>query len=272
MLKLSHFLSIKVGGKRCHDLEERKCLMPQLGSGGDSTTSGSGHFSVNDFQDILREASKRYIDVIPEIDMPAHSRAAIKAMEARYFKYISVNQTLANQYRLIDPNDTSRYVSAQIFNDNVVNPCIETTYAFVEKVVSEIKKMYEGEGIRPLTYFHYGGDEMAPEAWVNSSVCEEFTKENPYYNTTRHRKEYFVRRVATIAHDLKLNLAGWEDGLIGDDEVPYNRSSLPNSEVYGNAWQNIWEWGVGGRAYNLANNGYKVLFPIVCQSLFTCTT
>ena len=55
-----------------------------------------------------------------------------------------------------------------------------------------------------------------------------------------------------------LVLAGWEDGVMWNASMPYSRSALPNHEVYAYAWNNIWEWGGGSRAYVLANNDYKV--------------
>lgn len=194
--------------------------------------------------------------------MPGHFRAAIKSMEARFKKYMTSNPALANQYRLVDPDDTSKYESVQMFDDNAINPCIESTYAFVEKVVSEIKKMYEGH--QTLKFFHFGGDEVPELALVNSTKCQEFTKKNPFYNTTHRLKEYFVLRVSTITNSLGLDLAGWEDGLLQEGGVPFKRTVLPNSVVYGNAWQNIWEWGAGRRAYDLANSGYKVCTCIRC--------
>lgn len=49
-------------------------------------------------RDILRYATARHIEVIPEIDMPAHSHAAIKAMEARYRRLLALNVTEASRY------------------------------------------------------------------------------------------------------------------------------------------------------------------------------
>ena len=64
--------------------------------------------------DILKYAKERHIRIIPEIDIPGHSRAAIKAMNARYRKYIDTDQSKAEEYLLIDFADTSQYLSAQI--------------------------------------------------------------------------------------------------------------------------------------------------------------
>ena len=234
-------------------MNDETCLISQLGSGPDTTTSGSGYYTVVDYKEIVAFAEKRHIEVIPEIDSPGHARAAIKAMEARYRKYNETNMAMATQYRLIDPHDTSVYSSVQIFNDNAINPCIESTYAFFEKVISEIKQMQPNVKI-----FHFGGDEVAHGAWVNSSECMKIAADDPYYENPKHLKEYFTRRVSNISAVMGLDLAGWEDGLMNEHGRPFNRSYMVNNDVYGNAWQNVWEWGAARRAYDLANDGYKV--------------
>ena len=97
-----------VGSKRCHDLTENTCLLPQLGSGPDSNNLGSGHFTRADYIDILKYAKARQIDVIPEIDMPAHARAAVVSMEARYNNLMKQGKEKeANEFRLLDPTDDS---------------------------------------------------------------------------------------------------------------------------------------------------------------------
>lgn len=75
---------LQVGAKRCYDLQEVTCLLPQLGSGPYSNNSGSGYLSRQQYQRLLATANRLHIEVIPEIEMPGHARAAIKAMEARY--------------------------------------------------------------------------------------------------------------------------------------------------------------------------------------------
>lgn len=239
--------------------------MPQLGSGADTSTSGSGYYTVSDYRDIIREAQKRHIEVIPEIDTPGHFRAAIIAMEARFLKYEIENTTAANEYRLIESDDTSQYSSVQMFNDNALNPCIESTYRFYEKVLTEIQKMHIG-----LKFFHFGGDEVANGVWLNSAKCQHLAYSKNFSEPiSEHLREYYVHRVANISHRLGLNLAGWEDGFLDKKGIPYNRMSLPNIDLYTNAWQNIWEWGSAKRAYILANNDYKVTKHLFIFFFFT---
>ncbi|WAR01481.1 HEX-like protein [Mya arenaria] len=73
----------QIGGSRCHDPKEEECILPMLGSGPYSNTSGSGFFTVQDYKDILEYARDRHVQVIPEFDMPGHSRAAIRSVHAK---------------------------------------------------------------------------------------------------------------------------------------------------------------------------------------------
>lgn len=73
-----------IGAQRCFDPSETECVLPQLGSGPNADNFGSGYFTKQDYLEILQYAKARHIEVIPEIDMPAHARAAVVSMEARY--------------------------------------------------------------------------------------------------------------------------------------------------------------------------------------------
>ncbi|XP_015772465.1 PREDICTED: chitobiase-like [Acropora digitifera] len=119
------------------------------------------------------------------------------------------------------------------------------------------------QNVQPLTTFHFGGDEVAQGAWINSAACVDLVQRLNLSNSdgsiADKLKDYFVQRVSDITLNYNLQLAGWEDGLMDVNNVPYNRSVLKNSKVYGYAWNNIWEWGGGKRAYELANAGYQVI-------------
>ncbi|MGL4829465.1 MAG: family 20 glycosylhydrolase [Vibrio sp.] len=247
-----------VGSRRCHDLSETNCLLPFLGAGPNGTAESDGFYTQEDYKEILRAANARNIEVIPEVDMPGHAHAAIKAMDARYATYVAQgNLTKAEEYRLSDPNDQTRYLSVQMFTDNAMNVCMESTYNFVDTVVASLVALHQD--IQPLKTFHFGGDEIAG-AWKDSPVCQSFLQNNKYgISTIDELSQYFVKRISAISANYSLALGGWEDGLMHNNIV-YPRSQMANSVVNGNAWQNIWEWGVADRAYNLANNGYGVIY------------
>ena len=168
---------LQIGSRRCHDPSEEQCILPGLGSGPYDNSSGTGFFSVGDYGDILHFAKSHHIEVIPEIDMPGHSRAAIRSVHAKSQQSHRSKMNGAPVYRVIDDEDTADYRSGQSFGGNVINPCMKSTYVFVKKLISEIKKVHAD--VQPLKFFHFGGDEVAQNAWNGSNVCKEFMKKNP---------------------------------------------------------------------------------------------
>lgn len=82
--------------------------MTQLGSGVDTSTSGTGFYSTEDYREILRHAVRRHIQVIPEFDLPGHSHAAVKSMRARFDRLVQEGKDKeANRFLLSDFNDKS---------------------------------------------------------------------------------------------------------------------------------------------------------------------
>jgi len=69
----------------------QRCLLPQLGSGPFSDNNGGGYFSRADYIEIVEYTQARHITVIPEIDMPAHARAAVKDARAFVTPRVAVN-------------------------------------------------------------------------------------------------------------------------------------------------------------------------------------
>ena len=91
----------------------------------------------------LRYAHERHIEVIPELNMPGHARAAIKVMKIGYEKLMAIgDEQGASEYYLSDNTDDSEYLSAQFYDDNVVCVCNEAVYHFYEMVVDEVTELY----------------------------------------------------------------------------------------------------------------------------------
>ncbi len=249
-----------VGAFRCFDLSEQQCLLTQLGTGPHQSGSGNGYYSTADFIEILQYAATRHIEVIPEIDLPGHARAAIVAMNARYNRLMALGQPdAARAYLLAEPGDSSQYLSVQNYNDNAANVCLPSTYAFVDKVVYELQQLYRQAG-QTLRIFHMGGDEVAEGAWQGSAACQQlFAEPGNSVSGVADLKPYFVRQLAKLTAQRGLALAGWEDGLMYDKLNTFERTQLDNPSILANAWDNIWEWGVADRAYRLANNGYLAI-------------
>ena len=277
----------EVGARRGFTTDERDCLYPMYSGGwdkNDKTASGNGFLSRNDYIDILRYATKKHISVVPEIDMPGHSRAAIKAMEARYRKYADTDIEKAEEYLLSDFQDTSRYVSAQHYSDNVICIALPSCYRFAQKVIDEVVDMYK-EADAPISIFHVGGDEVPRGAWLGSPKVGEYvytqriSTEAGTYNLpcitpdkplsaevtatdVANLKDSFLETIAAMLAEYGLQTAGWE-------EVAY-RNGQPNPRFAGKniltyAWNSVPEWRGDEKPYKLANAGYPVMICSVCN-------
>lgn len=250
----------EVGGQRGHTESESEHMIPSYGSGPDPDKApGSGWYDRETFIDILQYAHERHIQVIPEIDVPGHARAAIVAMKSRYEKYKSEgNIEAANRYRLHEPEDQSQYRSVQNWDDNVINVCQNSTYRFMETVVNEIVEMYDEAGV-PLATIHMGGDEVPNGAWEKSPACQDLIQQTEELDSVDDLPDYFFGRIHSMLAERNLSMAGWEEIALDDGDG----GSAPDSNFAGtirpNVWANIWGSGLGDRAYQLANAGYEVV-------------
>lgn len=246
-----------VGARRGHTTDETEYLYPAYENGYDpnAPTSGNGFYSRAEFIDLLRYAAERHVQVIPEIESPGHARAAITAMKARYEKYIGLNPEKATEYMLHDPQDSSRYISAQWYTDNVMNVAMPSTYRFIEKVVREIKEMYREAGV-PLTTIHVGGDEVAEGAWSGSPLCMQLMKEKGM--TQMHDlAEYFITRVSECLQQQGISFGGWQEAALGHRTETHAALAPRAGGIY--CWSTVAEWGTDEISYQIANNGYPVI-------------
>ncbi len=252
----------EVGGHRGQTKDSKDHLIPAYGSGPDpnpGSSHGSGYFSRETFIDILKFADAHHIEVIPEVNFPGHARAAIYAMEARYDRLMAEGKNEeAEMYRLIDPEDASKYNSAQNFHDNVVCVCREAPYLFFEKVVDEIKAMYSEAGLT-LETLHTGGDEVPQGAWTQSPECNAFLTDHPEIGGVENLQAYFEGRLFEILEKKELVMAGWEEIAMKKSE---DGDWMPNPEFVGEAilpyvWNSLGDnLDLGNR---LANTGFPVI-------------
>jgi hexosaminidase len=260
-----------VGATREHTYGmEAPVLHPAYGSGPFAEANGKyghGYYSREDFIEILKYAKARHIKVIPELNFPGHARAAIKAMEARYDRLMKEGkEPEANEFRLIDPDDKSVYLSAQGYKDNVVCVARESTYNFYLKVVREIRQMYQDAGL-VLDEFHTGGDEVPEGAWTKSPMAADLMKRNPKIRDPKNLQAYFFDKLITKLEPFKMQIDGWEEvALLKTTDGRY----FPNREFADRnvklfIWNNVFDFDLG---YRLANAGYGIILCNVSNFYF----
>jgi len=249
-----------VGARRGHPPDSGRHLPPAFGSGPDVDRPwGSGFYSRADYVEILRYAAARHIEVIPEIEMPGHARAAIKAMQA--------NQ----QYQLNDSDDRSVYTSAQGYHDNVMNPVLESTYRFIERVVGDLVAIHREAGV-PLRHIHMGGDEVPAGVWQGSPAVQTYLKA---HDLTSVDDLWFVfyGRVEQILKAQGLLPSGWEEIAVRKTLRDGRPTNIPNPDFAARGWRAyVWNNVPGGGAedlaYRLANGGYDVVLSPVSNLYF----
>ena len=261
----------QVGAFRGHTTDDSENLQPSYGSGpftDPDSSHGSGFYSRAQYIDLLRYAWERHIEVIPEVNFPGHSRAAIKSMEHRYRRLMDQGkQAEAEQYRLVDPDDASVYRSAQWYTDNVICVCRESAYAFLTTVIDDLIEMHDEAGV-PLAMIHTGGDEVPRGVWSNSPICAEYLKAHPEIDNPRNLQKAYFKQVAAYLDSKGLQTSGWEEIAMDfrEDGSWIPNVEFANSHVVPYIWNSL--WGAEDLGNRLANAGYPVVLCNVTNFYF----
>ncbi|PSU33886.1 beta-N-acetylhexosaminidase [Photobacterium lutimaris] len=152
-----------------------------------------GFYSQQDIREVVAYASARGITVIPEIDIPGHSRAAIKALPEL----------------LYDAQDESQYISVQHFNDNVLSPGLDGTYTFLRTVLDEVCELF------PAPYIHVGADEVPEGVWSRSPSCQQLMAQLGYTDP-KELQGHLLRFAEQYLEQKGRRMLGWEEVVHGE--------------------------------------------------------
>jgi hexosaminidase len=156
----------------------------------DNTPEG-GFYTQDQIRDVVKYAADRYITVIPEIEMPGHSEAALAA-----YPELSC-----------DPSQTYKVSETWgVFND-VYCPS-EKTFGFLEDVLTEVMQLF------PSKYIHIGGDEVPKTVWRNSEFCQKLMKKLKLKNEEA-LQSYFIQRIEKFVNSKGRRIIGWDEILEG---------------------------------------------------------
>ena len=263
-----------VGSKRGHTLTNTDHLQPAYGSGPSvNNPDGTGYYSKEQFIELLKYATARHINVIPEVESPGHARAAIKSMDARYNRLMKAGQQAeAERYLLRNLQDKSVYSSVQHWDDNVIDVSLPSAYKFMETVTDEIIKMYREAGA-PLKTIHFGGDEVPAGVWAKSPSVQKLLAGAGAPKTTDDLWYYYFGKVNAMLKARNLYPSAWEEAGLRKVQSGNNKKQVPNPDfakenfhLY--VWNNVLGWGSEDLAYQLANAGYPVILSCVSNLYF----
>ena len=186
------------------------------GSGNDNIRYG-GFYTQDQIKDIVKYASDRYITIVPEIEMPGHSSAAIAAYP--YLScfpeeptkipenMISQKSKLAQSPFIVGSNSKLVQETWGVFND-VFCAGKEETFKFLEDVIDEVTQLFPGK------YIHVGGDECPKENWKRCPKCQQRMKDNKLYDE-HALQSYFIQRMEKYLNSKGKTLIGWDEILEG---------------------------------------------------------
>lgn len=158
----------------------------------DGKPYGKGmYYTKEQIRDVIKYASERYIEILPEVEMPGHALAALAA-------YPELG-CVGKGYK-VSP-------TWGIFDD-VFCAGNEQTYKFLEDVLSEVIEMF------PSQYIHIGGDECPKVRWEVCPACQKKIKENNLADE-HALQSYLVNRMEKFVRSKGKSIVGWEEILEG---------------------------------------------------------
>jgi hexosaminidase len=149
-----------------------------------------GYYTQDEVKEIVEYATSKYVTVIPEIEMPGHSLAALAA-------YPELGCT-GGPYKV----GTKWGVE-----DQVLCPS-EYTFTFLQNVLTEVMEMF------PSQYIHIGGDECPKTTWEKSELCQNIIKKEGLKDE-HELQSYFIKRIDAFVTSKGRKIIGWDEILEG---------------------------------------------------------
>jgi hexosaminidase len=178
------------------------------GKGNDNTRYG-GFYTQEQVKEIVDYAAKRYITIVPEIEMPGHSSAAIAA-----YPYLSC---FPNEKTRIPDNmisEASKHATGKLVQEtwgvfeDVFCAGNDSTFKFLQDVLDEVMPLFPGQ------YIHVGGDECPKSNWKRCPKCQQRIKENKLKDE-HELQSYFIQRMEKYINSKGKTLIGWDEILEG---------------------------------------------------------
>jgi hexosaminidase len=176
----------EVGGRRRETIVGHARRGPK---GYDATPHG-GFYTQEEVRDVVAHARERGVDVLPEIEIPGHSVAALVAYP---------------QYACGGPPSEVRTTWG--ISDVVYCPT-EPTFAFLQDVLGEVADLF------PFAYIHIGGDEAPKTRWKECADAQEVMRREGLRDE-EELQSWIIRRVEKIVHGLGRRIVGWDEILEG---------------------------------------------------------
>ena len=160
-----------------------------------------GFYTQKDIKEIVAYAKKKFIEIIPEIDIPGHSQAAVAAYP---------------EFLACDPENKHEVWLHQGISTDVINVANPKAMQFAKEVIDELTELF------PFNYIHLGGDECPTNKWQKNDECKKLLSEIGSSNF-RDLQIYFYKQlkdyIATKPADQQRQLIFWNEVLHGNTSI-----------------------------------------------------
>jgi hexosaminidase len=171
----------------------------------DEPRNFGGFYTQNDIKELVQYAKDRFVNVLPEVDVPGHSLAAVAS-------YPELSCTPgAESYHVNSGEpfmDWSHGAPPIALVDNTLCPANEKVYDFLDKVFTELAALF------PFEYIHVGGDECPKNFWEKSDAIKALMQKEGL-KTQEEVQSYFEKRVEKIIESKGKKVIGWDEILEG---------------------------------------------------------
>ena len=171
----------------------------------DEPRNYGGFYTQDDIKEVVQYAKDRFVNVLPEIDVPGHSLAAVVSYpelsctpEASTYKVRSGEEIM----------DWSKGAPPIALIDNTLCPANEKVYDFLDKVLSEVAPLF------PFEYIHMGGDECPKNYWERTPAIKQLMQKEGL-KTMEEVQSYFTKRLEKIVESKGKKFIGWDEILEG---------------------------------------------------------
>lgn len=171
----------------------------------DEPRNYGGFYTQEDIKELVAYAKERFVDIMPEIDVPGHSLAAIASYPELSCTPEAVNYKVRSGEKIMD---WSRGAPPLGLVDNTLCPANEKVYVFLDTVFTQIAQLF------PFPYIHVGGDEVARNFWEKNDQIKELMKREGL-KTIPQVQAYFTKRVEQIVTAKGKKFMAWDEVLEG---------------------------------------------------------
>ncbi len=169
----------------------------------DEPRTYGGFYTQDDIKEIVKYAKDRFVDILPEIDVPGHSLAAIAA-----YPELSCSAGQGPKPEVSSGQNIKDWDTHTALIDDNLCPANENVYEFLDKVITEVAQLF------PFEYIHMGGDETFKTFWEKSDAVKALMQKEGLKNMDEVQS-YFEKRVEKIVESKGKKFMGWDEILEG---------------------------------------------------------